>query len=760
MTRLQWTFDLLDRVTAPARRMGQALKATDAALKKVAGSGEAAQRALQRSFGLSERAAFRLTAAVATVGQVQGAIGGLQSRVGNLQQAFRGVADSVFNLKNALVAGTIGFAAKSVIDQVGFIEQQRIALGTILGSPIRAKAALSWAIQFADQTPFETPQVLEAMRSALAMGFNTRQIQPLLTTLGDTASALALGPSGLGELVDVFAQIRNSGNLITNDVRQLTNRGIPAFEILAKAFNTDVPTVRQMIEKGQIASEAALGILYRGLKARYGGSSAAQSRSIFGLISTLRSRPQTIAFRLEERGSLEPFRRVLSNLADLTDFNKPPGSTIGERLTAGIGGLFKAAFGPLATATEPKRAGDVILAFVNRATAAINRVRAAWPTVKAAVSDFISGVRSGFDLLANVWRTVEPLISGLSRLAGSFNSAQASMSGANVNAVKIIGTIAALAAAWRVLNLVTLGGAGAIARWGAVAVFSLIQAAGIGLPILWGKIGALTTLGVTALRASGQALLAGTRMAAAWLIGLGPIGWLIGGIAAISAALVLAYNKVSWFRNLVNRAWEGIKQIGINLLNWFTSLPERIGQVFGQLPNLLRGLLRRAIDLLPPGVRDVVRGLVGGLLDGSEPVENAAIQLADKTQQGFARPLEIRSPSRRFAYFGQMMGAGLEVGMRGSLGRVQRAAAGMTIAATLALGGTPAVSVAQPLPTPGLPPLIAPAPRASEKTINITIGPIAINSGSDAKQIAEELRTVAVEAVLEALERAASEEGA
>ena len=106
------------------------------------------------------------------------------------------------------------------------------------------------------------------------------------------------------------------------------------------------------------------------------------------------------------------------------------------------------------------------------------------------------------------------------------------------------------------------------------------------------------------------------------------------------------------------------------------------------------------------------------------------------------------------------MGAGLEVGMRGSLGRVQRAAAGMTIAATLALSGTPAVSVTQPLPTPVLPPLIAPAPRASEKTINITIGPIAVNGGNDAKQIAEELRTVAVEAVLEALERAASEEGA
>lgn len=760
MTRLQWTFDLLDRVSAPARRIGQALKNTDAALKKVAGGGDAAQKALQRSFGLSERAAVRLTAAIATVGQVQGAIGGLQSRVGDLRQAFRGVADSVFNLKNALVAGAIGFAAKSVIDQVGFIEQQRIALGTILGSPIRATAALNWAIKFADVTPFETPQVLEAMRQALAMGFNTRQIQPLLTTLGDTASALSLGPSGLNDLISVFGQIRSAGKLMTQDVYQLTNRGIPAFEILAKAFNTDIPTVRQMIEKGQIASEAALGAIYRGLKTRFGGGMAAQSRSIFGLVSTLRSRPQTIAFRLERDKALEPFRQLLMNLADLTDFNKPPGSTIAARLTSGIGGLFKAAFGPLAAATEPKRAGNAILAFINRATAAVNRARAAWPTVKAAALDFISGVRSGFDSLAEIWRRVEPLVDGLSRLADKFDGTKASMGGANINAVKIIGTIAALTAVWRVLNLVTLGGAGAIARWGAVAVVSLVRAAAVGLPILWAKIGALNTLGLTALRASGRALLAGGRMALAWIIGLGPIGWLIGGVAAIGAALVLAYNKVGWFRNLVNRAWEGIKQVGKGLLDWFTSLPERIGQAFGQLPNLLRNLLRRAIDLLPPGVRDVVRGLAGGLLDGSDPVENAATQLADKTQQGFARPLEIRSPSRRFAYYGQMMGAGLEVGMRGSLGRVQRAAAGMTVAATLALSSTPTVSVPQPLPTPVLPTLIAPAPRASEKTINITVGPISVNGGNKPEQIAEELRTVAVEAVLEALERAANEDGA
>jgi hypothetical protein len=49
------------------------------------------------------------------------------------------------------------------------------------------------------------------------------------------------------------------------------------------------------------------------------------------------------------------------------------------------------------------------------------------------------------------------------------------------------------------------------------------------------------------------------------------------------------------------------------------------------------------------------------------------------------------------------------------------------------------------------------------QAINITVGPIQVTTQAvdgDVKAIAEEVRAVAVEAVLEALERAALEEGA
>lgn len=57
-----------------------------------------------------------------------------------------------------------------------------------------------------------------------------------------------------------------------------------------------------------------------------------------------------------------------------------------------------------------------------------------------------------------------------------------------------------------------------------------------------------------------------------------PVGWLVGGIAALSAGFVIAYNKVDWFKNVVDLAWESsmiffeeIKEVtGINAIaDWF-----------------------------------------------------------------------------------------------------------------------------------------------------------------------------------------------
>lgn len=81
------------------------------------------------------------------------------------------------------------------------------------------------------------------------------------------------------------------------------------------------------------------------------------------------------------------------------------------------------------------------------------------------------------------------------------------------------------------------------------------------------------------LRLGVRALLAGAKMAAAWLIGLGPVGWIILGVTAIITAAVIAWNKnFGGFRDFAFGVFDKIKEFAFG--------------VFEQIVKRLEGLLR------------------------------------------------------------------------------------------------------------------------------------------------------------------------
>lgn len=106
-----------------------------------------------------------------------------------------------------------------------------------------------------------------------------------------------------------------------------------------------------------------------------------------------------------------------------------------------------------------------------------------------------------------------------------------------------------------------------------VAIWALYKAEAIS--------GAATSVASFAVTAGGwiataaTATASGIVMAAAWVIGLGPVAWIIAAVVAIGAAFVLAYNKVTWFRDGVDAAWAWIKSAASAVGDWFTkTVPE------------------------------------------------------------------------------------------------------------------------------------------------------------------------------------------
>ncbi|MGB9825168.1 MAG: phage tail tape measure protein [Desulfofundulus sp.] len=101
----------------------------------------------------------------------------------------------------------------------------------------------------------------------------------------------------------------------------------------------------------------------------------------------------------------------------------------------------------------------------------------------------------------------------------------------------------------------------------------LLQLVARGLAIFgqWALRGVMIAgrFGLTLLRLAGQALIAAARMAAAWLIGLGPVGWIILGVTAIIAGAIAAWKtNFLGFRDKVIAVWNWIKRISGAVWGW------------------------------------------------------------------------------------------------------------------------------------------------------------------------------------------------
>src|SRR5262245_42714362 len=92
-----------------------------------------------------------------------------------------------------LLGGAFSAAEGSIIGLNPSLEQSKIAFTTMLGGAQQADAFLQQLQQFAANTPFEFPDLVTASKRMLAFGFQSQQVVPLLTAVGDAVAAVGGG---------------------------------------------------------------------------------------------------------------------------------------------------------------------------------------------------------------------------------------------------------------------------------------------------------------------------------------------------------------------------------------------------------------------------------------------------------------------------------------------------------------------------------------------------------------------------------------
>lgn len=156
--------------------------------------------------------------------------------------------------KMAVAVAGVGVAAGAAglqaLKAAGEHEQLQVAFTTMLGSAEDANKLLGEIATFAAETPFELTEIQKGSKALLAFGVDADKIIPSMKNLGDIAAGVG---APIDELAVLFGKARTAGTLYSEDINQLTERGIPIIAQLAEQFGVAESEIKKMASEGKIS---------------------------------------------------------------------------------------------------------------------------------------------------------------------------------------------------------------------------------------------------------------------------------------------------------------------------------------------------------------------------------------------------------------------------------------------------------------------------------------------------------------------------
>lgn len=214
----------------------------------------------------------------------------LNSTKSQIRSAFGSDFIRVSNRAALAIAGigaAIAAAGVKAVEAAGKLQNVQTAFTNMLGSAQKAVAFTKELQGFAAATPFEFNQVTSAAQKFLAFGFTAEQVIPTLTAVGDAAAGVGLGADGIDRVTLALGQMAAKSRIQSDEMLQLTEAGIPAWQMLADKIGKSVPEVMDMVSKGGVDAATGINALVEGMNQKFGGMMEQQSHTIQGTWSTL-----------------------------------------------------------------------------------------------------------------------------------------------------------------------------------------------------------------------------------------------------------------------------------------------------------------------------------------------------------------------------------------------------------------------------------------------------------------------------------------
>ncbi len=198
---------------------------------------------------------------------------------------------SLGNLGTALKALVFGYTGKKLFDSLigsnAEMEQYITSFKVMLGSAEEAERLIKDITKMAADTPFELPDLTKTANMLLGYGVGKDDIIQTMTQLGDLSAGNA---DKLNRISLAYGQMLAKGKVTGEELRQMTEAGVPLLNALAETLNVSTAELQKMISKGQVGipelNQTIEALTSNGGK--FGGMMAEQAQTMNGMLSTLR----------------------------------------------------------------------------------------------------------------------------------------------------------------------------------------------------------------------------------------------------------------------------------------------------------------------------------------------------------------------------------------------------------------------------------------------------------------------------------------
>jgi tape measure domain-containing protein len=276
--------------------------------------------------------------ATAPAKKISAAFAGIQKSLEPVtgSKAFKALdkaGDKLFDFgKSAVIAGGligVGVSAaltKAALDAAMFGENTKLAFERLTGSSAMGEKAFATVVGLVDELGLDLHDTTDGMRKLLAAQFSLGQSTELLKMSADL-SAIGIHGEEAARVLTALSQIKAKGKVQTEELMQLAEAGISlklVQEQLAKATGKSTTELQKMLQAGKVSSDVGLEAIQAAVKQKLHIHEFGEARKAFvgstltGLIESLKAQSDLLFLKLG--GSIadaaEAMKPLLQETAD------------------------------------------------------------------------------------------------------------------------------------------------------------------------------------------------------------------------------------------------------------------------------------------------------------------------------------------------------------------------------------------------------------------------------------------------------------